>query len=532
MISSLTVVLTVVTFFTLGSYAATADQWRSRSIYQLVTDRFALANDSSSNSNVTCDTSLRQYCGGTWQGIIDHLDYIQDMGFDAVWISPVVANIENTTAYGQAYHGYWTQDMTSLNPHFGTAEDLKNLSAALHARDMYLMLDVVVNDMVSPNGLNLTSLVPFSAPDQFHQLCYITDDNNQTEVQQCWPGDSTLPRADINTDNPSVVTALETWISGVVQEYGVDGIRLDSAKHIHSSFWAWFTENAGVFSLGEVLSNDTSYVAPYTQVMDAVLEYPSYYPLVSAFSSPQGNLSALVDTIESAQNIYKSSTFMTGTFLENHDQPRFTSLTNDTALITNAITWPFITDGIPVLYYGQEQGYQGGSDPNNREALWLSNFDTNGPYVSHMKTLNAARKAAIAPQTSYFLTNPMTFMNQSNSSMLAVSKPPMIALLTNVGSNATEDVAWTVHSAFGAHEYVIDVLTCNTIQADSKGGMTVKALKGMPQVLMPMNLLGKSRSLCPNFQFSDKATGAGHSLSPRQATLVVIALVGITLAFV
>jgi len=68
---------------------------------QVMTDRFAIADN---NSN-PCDTSARQYCGGSWKGITSHLDYIQSLGFDAIWISPVVENLEGETAYGEAYHG-------------------------------------------------------------------------------------------------------------------------------------------------------------------------------------------------------------------------------------------------------------------------------------------------------------------------------------------------------------------------------------------------------------------------------------------
>jgi len=145
--------------FVSSTLAATADQWRGRSIYQVVTDRFAVADDSAP----TCDSSARKYCGGSWQGIINHLDYIQNMGFDAVWISPVVANINVTTGYGDPYHGYWAQDINSLNSHFGTADDLKNLSSSLHSRGMYLMFDVC-----QPHGLRdqpprLLPLVAFLA---------------------------------------------------------------------------------------------------------------------------------------------------------------------------------------------------------------------------------------------------------------------------------------------------------------------------------------------------------------------------------
>jgi len=113
--------------------AASAAEWRSRSIYQLLTDRFARPDGS---TTATCDTAAGKYCGGTWRGIIDRLDYIQGMGFDAVWISPVTKNIEGDTAYGEAYHGYWQQDLYDVNSHYGSKDDLKALSQALHGRGM------------------------------------------------------------------------------------------------------------------------------------------------------------------------------------------------------------------------------------------------------------------------------------------------------------------------------------------------------------------------------------------------------------
>lgn len=113
--------------------AAGPAQWRGRSIYQLLTDRFALPDGT---TIAACDTSKARYCGGTWSGIEGQLDYIQDMGFDAIWISPITKNIEQRTEYGEAYHGYWQQDIYAVNPRFGTAGDLKALSQALHLRGM------------------------------------------------------------------------------------------------------------------------------------------------------------------------------------------------------------------------------------------------------------------------------------------------------------------------------------------------------------------------------------------------------------
>lgn len=85
-----------------------AAEWRSQSIYQVMTDRFARTDGSTSAS-----CNLNAYCGGTWQGLISKLDYIQQMGFTALWISPVVQNVEGLTSDGDSYHGYWAQKIVS-----------------------------------------------------------------------------------------------------------------------------------------------------------------------------------------------------------------------------------------------------------------------------------------------------------------------------------------------------------------------------------------------------------------------------------
>lgn len=254
-----------------------------------MTDRFALQDVSNGTAyNVPCNTSALQYCGGTWRGIIDHLDYIQGMGFDAIWISPPFSNVEGQTPMGEAYHGcvcrvarrpgalvdrylssYWPQDLTTLNPHFGTVNDLKNLSDSLHARGMYLMLDVVVNHMVSPRPFNATAvqlattnattqvtntteLSPFTDLSDFHSVCWVTDYSNQTEVEQCWLGNENMPWADVNTENPEVIGTLNNWIENVIKDFQVDGLRLSTVKFVSRDFWSSFTNQAGVFTLGEV----------------------------------------------------------------------------------------------------------------------------------------------------------------------------------------------------------------------------------------------------------------------------------------
>lgn len=116
----------------LGLAASSAD-WRSRRIYQVMTDRFARTDGS---TTAECQTGVGDWCGGTWAGLINRLDYIQNMGFDAIWISPITLQLEGLTVDGSAYHGYWQTNINEVEPNFGTSQDLQNLAAELHSRGM------------------------------------------------------------------------------------------------------------------------------------------------------------------------------------------------------------------------------------------------------------------------------------------------------------------------------------------------------------------------------------------------------------
>ena len=114
--------------------AGTTAEWKQRSVYQLLTDRF----EKSTAGGSAC-TNLSNYCGGTFKGIQNGLDYIIGMGFDAIWISPVVDNLSG------GYHGYWAKNWEGINANFGTPDELKALVAAAHAKGIWVMVDVVAN---------------------------------------------------------------------------------------------------------------------------------------------------------------------------------------------------------------------------------------------------------------------------------------------------------------------------------------------------------------------------------------------------
>ena len=128
-----------------------------------------------------------------------------------------------------------------------------DLSSALHSRGMYLMFDVVANHMAATGSPpDVSALSPFNAAANFHPFCFIQDYKNQTDVEQCWLGDNIVALPDINTEDPSIVSTLNAWVKDLVNKYRVDGLRIDTVKHIRKDFWPEFARSAGVFTMGEV----------------------------------------------------------------------------------------------------------------------------------------------------------------------------------------------------------------------------------------------------------------------------------------
>lgn len=138
--------------------AGDAAGWKKRAVYQLVTDRFLKSNGDKSN----CDLGRQPYyCGGDFDGIINGLQYIKDLGFDAIWISPVVDNTEN------GFHGYWARNWEKINDHFGGEAGLRRLIDAAHSMDIWVMVDVVANH-VGPVGTDYSQMYPFNQAYHYH----------------------------------------------------------------------------------------------------------------------------------------------------------------------------------------------------------------------------------------------------------------------------------------------------------------------------------------------------------------------------
>jgi len=448
------------------------DEWRSRTIYQVLTDRFANPNDPNSG----CD-NLGTYCGGTWNGLASKLDYIADLGFDAIWISPVIENTPN------GYHGYWAKNLSAVNSNFGSEQDLKNLVASAHSKNMWVMVDVVANHMGGTID-DISGFSPFNKPEHYHDcngcttICDITDFSTlfSSNCEHCRLAG--LP--DLNQDNSYVAQQLNSWIKNLVQEYNFDGIRVDTTPEVKPTFWKTFNQAAGVFAVGEVLNGDIAYVSPFQgAALDGILSYPMFFQLRNVFASQQpfSEIQTLSDAMpEKFQNVN-----LLGTFLDNHDNVRFLNMVNDRTRYKNALVHVLFTSGIPIIYYGTEQGFSGGSDPNCREEMWTTHYVTTNGLFSFLKSAISVCKN----KKTWNLPYPKFYWADDSVGVFAKGKDMLIAT-TNIGGG--NDITRSGIKLPGLKvtegtKYcdALDTSYCTTF---SNGAISITMSQGMPRILL------------------------------------------------
>ncbi|WWC67129.1 uncharacterized protein I206_101036 [Kwoniella pini CBS 10737] len=488
--------------------AATKDEWRSRSIYQLITDRFAGGGQ--------CELGSRSYCGGTWRSVIDKLDYIQGMGFDAVWISPTALGIEGQTKYGENYHGYWTVDPTQLNPHFGTSDDLKALSDALHSKGMYLMVDIAINALAATDyhidaqtlAFDNDGKMLFKDPANYHDRCNIKwGDHQSEEIRWLVTGgdDNDVALLDLATETPAVADKLKQWVPGYVKEYGIDGFRLDASKHLGKGFQHDFCKAAGIFCIGEVAGDSTEYAGTYQgdDGIDSVFGFGMLYGAAAVFAGGK-TMPTLRHYINAAATSYSDPSVI-GPFLDNQDLPRFNSRTGDKSLAYNAIVSSFLYGGIPTVYYGLEQDIADGPyDPNNREALWnYNNYNTAGDTYKRIANLNKIRD--FLGFKGSFSTSVATVLKIQDQD-IALQREDALIVLTNRGSSGSG--TWSISGTkFGNNADVVDLLSCGTAKTDASGSMSITWSTGQPFVFVSSQIASEG-----GFCGATASSNAGNAL--------------------
>ncbi|WP_102194042.1 pullulanase-type alpha-1,6-glucosidase [Microbacterium aurantiacum] len=451
--------------------------------YFVMTDRFANGDTANDEGGLDGDslstgfdpTNKGFFNGGDIAGLHEKLDYIEGLGTTALWLTPSFANkpVQGEGANASAgYHGYWVTDFTRIDPHLGTNAELEALIADAHARGIKVYFDIITNhtaDVIdyaeqsydyidqatspytdkdgnafNPDDLAGTGDFPELDPaTSFPYTPVVSEDvkvpawlNDPTlyhnRGNSTWSGESVTygdfdGLDDLMTEHPTVVNGFtavyQDWI-----DLGIDGFRIDTAKHVNFEFWEqWTTDvldyahaqgNDEFFMFGEVYDADPVKLSPYIRDtdMNSVLDFTFQS---SAVSFASGNSAKGLQALFAGDDYYTtadSSSTALPTFLGNHDMGRVGSFlrSTDAPLQRDELAHEllFLSRGQPVVYYGDEQGFAGtGGDKDARQSLFatqvaeyadqnlitgeqagsVDRFGTDAPLYQHIQALAALR---------------------------------------------------------------------------------------------------------------------------------------------
>lgn len=438
-------------------------------IYFLLPDRFENGDSSNDLGGLKGDrlrtgfdpTSKGFYNGGDLKGLMSRLDYIQRLGATAIWLGPIYKNKPVQGAPGQesaGYHGYWITDFTTVDPHFGTDDELQQLISALRTRGMKIYLDIITNhtaDVISyrecpksecvyrprgdypysrrggvagepindgfagdgPRHQTLENFAKLARPDFAYTPVVPRGEENvkvpawlndpiwyHNRGNTTFSGESNdmgdfAALDDLMTENPRVVQGFIDIFGGWIDRYGVDGFRIDTAKHVNDEFWRAFTPamldrakkrgipNFHIF--GEVFTDsptDVSLLARYTRSagFPTVLDFAFAAAVRETVAGDAGT--DMLARLFADDVLYEGgveTALRSPTFISNHDFGRFShfifkkrpGVTRDEALSRVKLAHAMLLTlrGVPTLYSGDEQGFVGlGGDQSARQPLFAS----------------------------------------------------------------------------------------------------------------------------------------------------------------
>ncbi|WP_395695837.1 alpha-amylase family glycosyl hydrolase [Nocardioides sp.] len=428
--------------------------------YFVMGDRFANGDPDNDRGGLTGDrnttgfdpASKAFYNGGDLVGLRDHLDYIEGLGTDAIWLTPIFKNkaVQMEDGPSAGYHGYWITDFTQVDPHLGTNQDLTDLVSAAHDRGIKVFFDIITNhtaDVIGYTAGDRTAYISkdavpyqdaagnafddrdFAGTDDFPTLDPATSFPYTPVLQPgeedlkvpAWLNDVTnyhnrgnttftgedsqygdfFGLDDLFTEKPEVVEGMTKIYQTWVDDFGIDGFRIDTMKHVNDEFWQSFGPalqrtaaadgNPDFFMFGEVALDGSdagtkAFTSHYTthDKMQAILDFP-FQAAARGFAS-KGTGNKDLATFFENDDWYTdrdSNVYELPTFLGNHDMGRIGSFlkadnpgADDDELLARdelAHTLLYLSRGQPVVYYGDEQGFTGaGGDQLARQTMFAS----------------------------------------------------------------------------------------------------------------------------------------------------------------
>ena len=480
--------------------------WDESVIYFMVTDRFFDGNESNntaSGAQTYGKDNAGLYHGGDFAGITQKLDYLEDLGINTIWITPIVENIPGVTVtdtgkedvpYNAAYHGYWASDFTKLNPTLGTEEEFQTLIDQAHNRGIRIMVDIVVNHA----GYDT----------DFGDMIRSGDDIVSGSDQK----DSLSNLPDFRTEDPAVSAQLVKWQTQWVKDFGIDYFRVDTVKHVENDTWAEL-KNAltevdsdfkmiGEYAGGGYASNGNTLG---TGEMDSDLDFDFND---QAANFVKGNISS-VENFLASRNSALNNTYMTGQFLGSHDEDGFKQKLLDggmkedaaTAASMVAASLQITAKGQPVIYYGEEIGLTGLNNypyQTNRYDFDWSMVNNDNKTYQHYKKMLSIRNA----YTDVFARGDRKTILASDENGYDIVSRSYKGTKLYVGLNI-KDVAQTVEIPVSENN--------GTVLKDLYSGKTYTVSNGKIKVIIPAATDGGTVVLKNNSSTNGGSTGGSSS---------------------
>ncbi|WP_288718842.1 glycoside hydrolase family 13 protein [uncultured Limosilactobacillus sp.] len=357
-----------------------APKWVEQTVwYQIFPERFA--NGDSTNDpqdtkpwNPNEHPRRQDFYGGDLQGVINHLDYLKQLGVNGLYFNPIFKAPSN--------HKYDTQDYYQIDPHFGDAKLFKKLVEQAHQRGMRVMLDAVFNHIGDQSPMwqdVLKNGQDSKYADWFHinrfPVTYTPTDNFE------FAKDATYDTFDYTPHMPKLNTAnskVQDWLLDIagywVREFDIDAWRLDVANEIDHHFWRRFhnemlTLKDDFYILGEIWHSAQPWLNG--DEFTGVMNYDYTGAIINHFIKHELSSQGLVDRLSHQLMLYRDQTnAMMFNVLDSHDTARIMTLANeDDQLVRQTLAFTFLQPGSPSIYYGTEYGMTGGNDPDCRKPM-------------------------------------------------------------------------------------------------------------------------------------------------------------------
>ncbi len=375
-------------FILLSTIPVSADEkegreWQDESIYFIMVDRFYNGN-TKNDTNVDLD-NFNTYQGGDFAGIIQKLDYLQEMGFTTIALNQIVENTES------GYHGNWALDYKKINENYGTLEEFKQLVEEAHKRDMKVIVDFNANHV----GPDHPWLKDPAKEGWFHEREDVTSASSQEDRQIGWVDG--LP--DLAQENPEVSAYLLDAAKWWITETDIDGYRLNDLEYVSVDFWNKFSKEmksvkSDFFLIGNgAIENKSDLDALHESGIDALVDKQQMEELREVFAKPDQEMDSLF-SIWNEHMQTMSQPHQLGMMVDTEDISRFTKLMQDHNQFPGTrwellMTYMYTMPGIPMVYYGSEIAMNGDEVPDNRRMM---DFRTDKDLIEYIGKIAALRK--------------------------------------------------------------------------------------------------------------------------------------------